>query len=53
MLPCHGSTPPPGAKTKLVFTEQGADLDGNDSVDQRKDGTRELLEALGRELARS
>ncbi|MCC7250651.1 SRPBCC family protein [Hyphomicrobium sp.] len=44
---------PDGKRTKLVFTEQGAYLDGYDSIAQREEGTRELHEALARELARS
>ncbi|MGH6891354.1 MAG: SRPBCC family protein [Dongiaceae bacterium] len=43
---------PAGSGTRLVFTEQGAFLDGHDKVDQREAGTRELLEALGKELKR-
>ena len=41
-----------GKGTRLVFTEQGAFLDGYDDAGQREEGTRELLEALARELAR-
>lgn len=41
---------PEGAGTKLVFTEQGAFLDGLDSVGPREAGWRDLLEALGRAL---
>jgi uncharacterized protein YndB with AHSA1/START domain len=41
-----------GAGTRLVFTEQGAYLDGYDNVDQREAGTRDLLEALEKELTR-
>ena len=43
---------PEGGGTKLTFTEQGAFLDGHDNVASREEGTRELLEALGRELDR-
>jgi uncharacterized protein YndB with AHSA1/START domain len=43
---------PEGAGTKLIFTEQGAFLDGWDHPDQREEGTREMLDALGRDLAR-
>ncbi len=32
--------------TRLVFTEQGAFLDGHDNVAQREEGARGLLEAL-------
>ncbi len=41
-----------GKGTRLVFTEQGAFLDGHDNVAQREAGTRELLEALDKELKR-
>ncbi len=41
-----------GSGTKLIFTEQGAYLDGQDQIPQREHGTRELLEALAKELAR-
>lgn len=41
-----------GNGTRLLFTEQGAFLDGHDNVQQRESGTRELLEALDRELKR-
>jgi uncharacterized protein YndB with AHSA1/START domain len=40
-----------GKGTRLVVTEQGAFLDGLDKPDQREQGTRELLEALGKALA--
>jgi uncharacterized protein YndB with AHSA1/START domain len=43
---------PAGTGTHLVLTEQGAFLDGLDTVDQRKAGTEELLNALGRALVR-
>ena len=36
--------------TRLVFTEQGAFLDGHDNVAQREAGTREMLGSLGRSL---
>ena len=36
-----------GAGTKLVYTEQGAFLDGYDDAGQREAGTKELLDALG------
>jgi uncharacterized protein YndB with AHSA1/START domain len=39
--------------TTLVFTEQGAYFGGADGVQIREAGTRELLEALGRELTHS
>ena len=35
-----------GKGTRLIFTEQGAFLDGHDNVAQREEGTRGLLEAL-------
>ncbi len=41
-----------GKGTRLVFTEQDAFLDGHDNVAQREAGTRELLEALDKELRR-
>jgi uncharacterized protein YndB with AHSA1/START domain len=41
---------PEGAGTRLVFTEQGAFLDGYDNPAQRERGTRDLLDALGTEL---
>ncbi len=43
---------PAGNGSRLVFTEQGAYLDGNDDVKLRVDGTRELLDKLGAELNR-
>ena len=43
---------PEGAGTRLVYTEQGAFLDGYDNPDDRERGTAELLDALGRELER-
>jgi uncharacterized protein YndB with AHSA1/START domain len=41
---------PDGTGTKLVFTEQGAFLDGHDTPAQREHGTNELLNALGASL---
>ncbi|MEA2665876.1 MAG: hypothetical protein QOI11_2820 [Candidatus Eremiobacteraeota bacterium] len=38
---------PAGAGTRLVFTEQGAFLDGKDKPAFREQGTNELLDALG------
>ncbi len=38
--------------TLLVFTEQGAFLDGYDDAGSRERGTRDLLEALGASLDR-
>lgn len=40
-----------GSGTQLVVTEQGAYLDGRDTVAQREDGTRSLLESLAASLA--
>ncbi len=39
-----------GAGTRLVYTEQGAFLDGLDEPAAREHGTGELLDALGRVL---
>jgi uncharacterized protein YndB with AHSA1/START domain len=41
-----------GSGTKLIYTEQGAYLDGYDDAGQREAGTRELLDALAKELKR-
>ena len=43
---------PESASTRLVYTEQGAFLDGHDNPAQREHGTGELLDALGAELRR-
>ncbi len=43
---------PEGAGTRMVFTEQGAFLDGSDDGRERERGTRELLAALDAELRR-
>ncbi|MGH8495894.1 MAG: SRPBCC family protein [Gammaproteobacteria bacterium] len=43
---------PEGSGTRLLFTEQGAFLDGYDGPAQREQGTRGLLDALGAELRR-
>jgi uncharacterized protein YndB with AHSA1/START domain len=43
---------PAGAGTRLVYTEQGAFLDGHDSPAEREHGTGELLNQLGAELDR-
>jgi uncharacterized protein YndB with AHSA1/START domain len=43
---------PEGNATRLVYTEQGAFLDGHDNVAQREAGCRELYEALALELQR-
>jgi uncharacterized protein YndB with AHSA1/START domain len=44
---------PEGRGTRLVYTELGAYLDGYDNPAQREEGTRELLENLATELART
>jgi uncharacterized protein YndB with AHSA1/START domain len=44
---------PEGGGTRLVFTEQGAFLDGHALPAEREEGTRALLDALGRTLARA
>jgi uncharacterized protein YndB with AHSA1/START domain len=41
-----------GKATRLIFTEQGAYLDGHENPAERKRGTEELLDALGLELQR-
>ena len=41
-----------GNGTRLLFTEQGAFLDGHDTPAQREHGTGELLETLGAALER-
>jgi uncharacterized protein YndB with AHSA1/START domain len=43
---------PEGRATRLVFTEQGAFLDGYDDPFERERGTRDLLENLGAALDR-
>jgi uncharacterized protein YndB with AHSA1/START domain len=43
---------PTGQGTRLRLTEQGVFLDGADTCAQREQGTRELLDALGRSLER-
>lgn len=43
---------PAGKGTRLIFTEQGAFLDGFDKPALREHGTAELLDALGTELRR-
>jgi uncharacterized protein YndB with AHSA1/START domain len=37
---------PAGAGTQLIFTEQGAFLDGEDKPEYREHGTKVLLDAL-------
>jgi uncharacterized protein YndB with AHSA1/START domain len=41
---------PAGKGTRLVFTEQGAFLDGYDDAGSREEGTRGLLDKLGAAL---
>ena len=41
---------PEGNGTRLVYTEQGAFLDGFDKPVMREKGTAELLDALGRDI---
>ena len=41
---------PAGTGTRLMFTEQGAFLDGHDSPAERERGTVELLDAVGAEV---
>jgi uncharacterized protein YndB with AHSA1/START domain len=41
-----------GASTRLVYTEQGAFLDGEDKPEYREEGTGQLFDALGAELNR-
>ncbi len=43
---------PAGAGTRLIYTEQGAFLDGLDSPDQRQQGSGALFDALDAELRR-
>jgi uncharacterized protein YndB with AHSA1/START domain len=43
---------PKGGGTRLIFTEQGAFLDGEDNPQDRQQGTGSLLDALGAELQR-
>ncbi len=43
---------PAAAGTRLIYTEQGAYLDGLDTPDKRAQGTGSLLDALGAELER-
>jgi uncharacterized protein YndB with AHSA1/START domain len=39
-----------GKGTRMIFTEQGAFLDGYDNAGQREQGTRDLLDKLGEAL---
>ena len=41
---------PADGGTRLVFTEQGVFFDGHDTPEIREQGTKELLDALGRSL---
>jgi len=41
---------PAGAGTRLIYTEQGAFLDGYDDAGSREQGTGHLLDALGASL---
>ena len=41
---------PSGKGTRLTFTEQGAFLDGYDDAGSREQGSKDLLDALGRAL---
>jgi uncharacterized protein YndB with AHSA1/START domain len=43
--------PSPEGSTKLIFTEQGAFFAGSDGAPMRRDGWRQLLDSLARELA--
>jgi uncharacterized protein YndB with AHSA1/START domain len=43
---------PEGAGTRLVLTEHGAFLDGQDKPEYSEQGTGQLLEALAAELER-
>ncbi len=44
---------PDARGTRMVYTEQGAFLDGHDTPAQREHGTRQLLDSLAAELERS
>jgi hypothetical protein len=41
---------PAGSGARVVYTEQGAFLDGSDNLEGRLEGTRELFEKLAEEL---
>ncbi|GLQ54070.1 SRPBCC family protein [Devosia nitrariae] len=43
---------PEGAGTHLVVTEHGMFLDGLDTVDQRREGTEQLMDMVGAYLAK-
>jgi uncharacterized protein YndB with AHSA1/START domain len=42
---------PTGEQTRLRYTEQGVFLDGEDTPEQREEGTKGLLDKLGEALA--
>jgi uncharacterized protein YndB with AHSA1/START domain len=44
---------PTGSGTQLIYTEQGAFLDGEDKPEYRESGTKALLAALDAELQRA
>jgi uncharacterized protein YndB with AHSA1/START domain len=44
--------PAGSASTRLIFTEQGAYLDGHDNPAERERGTGDILDALGAHLQR-
>lgn len=44
---------PTGDGTKLMFTEQGTFFDGHDTPEIREQGTKELLDLLGKSLGES
>lgn len=41
---------PTGVGSKLIFTEQGTFFDGHDTPEQREQGTKEMLDLLGKWL---
>jgi uncharacterized protein YndB with AHSA1/START domain len=41
---------PEGGGTRVIYTEQGAFLDGEDKPEYREQGTGSLFDALGAEL---
>jgi uncharacterized protein YndB with AHSA1/START domain len=42
-----------GKGTRMIYTEQGAFLDGYDDAGQREQGTRGILDQLGEALRRA
>jgi hypothetical protein len=44
---------PEGQGTHLVVTEHGMFLDGLDNLEQRRQGTEQLMDAVGAYLAKS